>query len=390
MPRTTTVVKIFVSSPADVEREREILESLVEEHNASWSESLGVTFDLVRWESDVRPGFSSDPQQVVNEQVGDDYDVFIGILWGRFGTPTPRAASGTREEFDRAYELFNKSGISEVMFYFKDSPIPPSKIDASELARIQAFRQELPDKGGLYGTFEDESGFQTSVRSHLAAVARKFSREAATSEIQRTGRRDTSADDGGATDEEDLGFLDYVELYETRMADLTAALETISDATTRIGEQMERRTEEVRQLSADDTEPKEARRVVRRTADDMDGYADILRKHVPLMASARESALQALSQALTVYQEFGEPEEGDLTQLRDGLVRLRDMATGSWRGLSEYRETVQGLPRLTSDLNRAKRNVVRELDTMLDEITTTSDNVANILDSVYRMIGEER
>ena len=41
----------------------------------------------------------SDPQQIINSQVSDEYDIFIGILWTRFGTPTERAGSGTEEEF---------------------------------------------------------------------------------------------------------------------------------------------------------------------------------------------------------------------------------------------------------------------------------------------------
>ena len=62
----------------------------------------GLDLELVRWETHVRPGIAADAQAVVNPQIGP-YDLFIGILWNRFGTPTGRAESGTREEFDQAY-----------------------------------------------------------------------------------------------------------------------------------------------------------------------------------------------------------------------------------------------------------------------------------------------
>jgi hypothetical protein len=274
------------------------------------------------------------------------------------------------------------------MFYFKDAPLPPSKIVPEELARVQKFRSQLPDKGGLYGTFEDESGFQTSVRAHLAALAQEFSHAERSAGSGPVGDSQNAAEIAITEQNSDLGFLDYVELYESRMADLSATLESIGDATGRIGEQMTRRTEEVRNLSSDDIDPKEARRVVKRAADDMDGYADVLQKRVPLMTSARESALQALTQALAVYEDFHGAGEGDRAELREGLMRLREQTDGSHRGLVDFRETVAGLPRLTSEINRAKRNVIRQLDTMLEEISTTSDNVDNILDSLSRIEGD--
>ena len=55
-------------------------------------------------DANAYPGFGTDPQGVVNEEIGDDYEIFIGPLWSRFGTPTPRAFSGTQEEFERVYE----------------------------------------------------------------------------------------------------------------------------------------------------------------------------------------------------------------------------------------------------------------------------------------------
>ena len=58
--------------------------------------------ELLRWETSTRPGIGSEPQDIINSQIGDEYDVFIGILWGRIGSPTSKADSGTLEEFERA------------------------------------------------------------------------------------------------------------------------------------------------------------------------------------------------------------------------------------------------------------------------------------------------
>jgi hypothetical protein len=129
MPRSATIVQVFVGSPSDVKEERDVLESVILELNRVWSKSLGVSFELIRWETHTHPAFGSDPQSIINDQLGEDYDIFIGILWSRFGTLTPRALSGTAEEFNLAVSR-TQNGRPDVMIYFKDAPIAPSKIDA--------------------------------------------------------------------------------------------------------------------------------------------------------------------------------------------------------------------------------------------------------------------
>ena len=130
MAKTRTLLQVFVASPGDVKDERKLLDSVISELNKTWGHSNGVMLELLKWETDSHPGFGADPQDVINSQIGEEYDIFIGIMWGRFGSPTKRAESGTEEEFNRAYtRLSNSSNSVQIMFYFKDAAIPPSKID---------------------------------------------------------------------------------------------------------------------------------------------------------------------------------------------------------------------------------------------------------------------
>jgi hypothetical protein len=364
-----------------------LLETLIGELNRTWSMTLGVVFELLRWETHVRPAFGSDPQSIVNEQIGNSYDVFIGILWGRFGTPTPRAASGTIEEFERALMRRTNDGRGpEIMFYFKDAPLPPSKIDTTQLKLVQDFRASLANKGGLYTMFEDHSGFQTSLRAHLAALAQKF---AAAPTVDVTTRRPVPSGAGAErsdADEDDLGYLDYVEIYESRMAELTSTLTIISDATGRIGQLMHQRSEEVQQLTKLPPDSKTARRLVKRAAEDMDAYADILKKQLPVMSSSREAALQALTMALTLHEDFNQADNSDLEKLRDSLSGMHEATEGSARSLSGFRDSIRGLPRMTSDLNRAKRAVLGQLDAMLTELDSTGYTIGSILKSIDRIL----
>ena len=48
-----------------------------------------------------------------------EYDLFIGLMWRRLGTPTPRAISGTVEEFELAVKAHEQVGKPDIWFYFR-------------------------------------------------------------------------------------------------------------------------------------------------------------------------------------------------------------------------------------------------------------------------------
>lgn len=171
MPRTDTTLTIFVSSPSDVSEERDVVDKVVNEINGNWSRDLNVRFDVIRWERDAVPGFGVDAQDVINREVGDEYDIFVGIMWARFGTPTIRAGSGTEEEFEIAFERYTNDPSSvRIMFYFKSQPPAPGKFDSNQLDRVNEFRSKLSNKGGLWASFETAQEFESLLRSHLSNV----------------------------------------------------------------------------------------------------------------------------------------------------------------------------------------------------------------------------
>ena len=49
MPKTITVLRIFVASPSDLGEERKLLEGVVQELNLTWPQQLGVSLELIMW-----------------------------------------------------------------------------------------------------------------------------------------------------------------------------------------------------------------------------------------------------------------------------------------------------------------------------------------------------
>lgn len=149
MPRSETIIGTFVASPSDVEEERAALESVVAELNKTWSKNLNLRLDLIKWETDVHPGFGQYSQDVINTQINDEYDIFVAVFWGRIGSPTRDYDSGTLEELDRAYKKYVRDRKSiDILVYFKDHPIAPSKMDVQQLAKLSEVKDMLGEKRG--------------------------------------------------------------------------------------------------------------------------------------------------------------------------------------------------------------------------------------------------
>lgn len=152
MTKKIEQIRIFISSPSDVNAEKELALKVIEELNRTLCESNGLTLFPFTWEKNTYPAIGNDPQDVINKQIGD-YDIFVGIMANRFGTPTHRAGSGTEEEYNIAFE--NRDS-KEIMFFFKDGLTQPSSLDLKQLKKVNAFKQKITnDNGVLYKQFAE-------------------------------------------------------------------------------------------------------------------------------------------------------------------------------------------------------------------------------------------
>jgi replicative DNA helicase len=114
-------------------------------------------------------------QQVIFNQLPvEKWDIMIGILWLRYGTPSGGSnpeQSGTHEEFTAAYENWQNTGKPQIMFYqCIRSPEDLNKIDHESLANIDNFFKQFETGGenqGLYRTYNTVDEFEGLVRNHL-------------------------------------------------------------------------------------------------------------------------------------------------------------------------------------------------------------------------------
>ena len=175
MPQPVILIRVFVASPTDVGAERDALKSVTDQINHTVALARGVQIFLVRWEDDVHPGFADDAQAVVNAQIDfSSIDLFIGILWKRFGTPTKRGDSGSTEEFEKCYRLWAETKRPQLMLYFSSAAVSPQDTDPEELGKVLSFKKRVAASGGLYANYDGPLDFREKIRRHLEQYLEGF------------------------------------------------------------------------------------------------------------------------------------------------------------------------------------------------------------------------
>ncbi len=396
MPRTEDVLTIFLASPGDVEDERSRFAEAIVDWNRAWSRNLGLRLELVRWEDDAFPAVGEDAQEVINQQLPPDYDLFVGLMWSRFGTPTGRADSGTKEEFDRALERHKHApGSINILFYFKDAPISPSKLDPSQLAKVQDFRRSLSDVGVLSWEFTDTDQFERLVSLHITkhVQAWRQNRDQATMPVQAEGR---SLEPIGAspvaseqhTIDDDSGYIDLLEVFAERSAEMSEIALRLSAAQRELTEQSAKGRQELDDLRARPHEVSavKVRRGIGRVADEMLRFTSRVEAELPLFRAAADSSMSALVRAATVVVEF-DPEQARST--KEAAFQLLATLAQARLSTQDFRASTAGLPRMTKELNIAKRKQVAALERLAEEFENAERLLAEGLGVIDGLLGSQ-
>ena len=164
-------IKVFLASPSDVPDERLTVRSIVEEENRNHFHREGYHLEAVGWETHSSPGMGQPHSQGRINPLIDDCELFVGILWIRFGSPTGIAESGTEEEFNHALELLDKTDLPlcDIKLYFCDYPSKPSRIDPEQLKKVQQFRKNIEQRTNiLCWPVDNKETFKKDFRRHIA------------------------------------------------------------------------------------------------------------------------------------------------------------------------------------------------------------------------------
>lgn len=169
MNENRTIIRVFLASPGDLADERRAAKEAAEEVNSSTAKPQGYQIDLYGWEDTISA--AGRPQAIINEEL-KQCELFIGILWAKWGTPPDkegRFTSGFEEEFALAWEGQQNGGLPEMRMYFKDVEEARVKDPGPELSKVLEFKTKLiSEKQILFQRFADTGDFARKLRLGLA------------------------------------------------------------------------------------------------------------------------------------------------------------------------------------------------------------------------------
>lgn len=168
MKQTLKLIRVFLASPGDLTDERHLAKEAVEEINKQIAHYFGFSVELMGWEETL-PGWGR-PQDLINEDL-DLCDLFIGVMWKRWGTPPATESSyssGFEEEYRRSYLRQEKTKKPEIAMFFKKIDTEYLSDPGDDLKKVIEFKSRLvSEKKILYKEFQNPNDFQRQIREKI-------------------------------------------------------------------------------------------------------------------------------------------------------------------------------------------------------------------------------
>ncbi len=365
MSEPKTLYKILLSSPDDVQYERNIMDQIVDELNKTLGSSHNVMIELVKFETDTYPSIGNDPQDVINKQIGEDYDIFVGIFWKKFGTPTPRAGSGTEEEFNNAYNKYkNEPTKVKIMIYFNHMPIPFDEISPEDITLIKDFKNKLRDKGVLYYYYNNHENFESSIRIHLYKAIFDLIKTTTSKRVDRKVEETVPS-----KQDEELGIYDYSEIAEIKNKQLIKIIERIKEIISLITSKIGQKSTEIKELKKKygQIDNKEAEEILGNLASELGIYAQELYDNKIQFRDAISSYVEAHTKLITLMIKNQTVTVNDLNVYMKELHGLRTSLSQSKSMFSIYRDLFKNIPSLTKDIIKFRIKFQEALSMLIEE-----------------------
>ena len=181
MTKRVTQITVFISCPSDVDAEKKIVRDVCDSLTKVLNKPMGIVIKPIDWEKDVVPLISGQGAQDVIDAQTEDYDVYVGILWKRFGDKQPNGLTPTEGEFQKALQRMQQTGRPVITFYFKLDESPPvGSYEKKPYREVQEFKERIKHLG-LYDKFKwqddftEKGEFQTKVYESILYIVYNFS-----------------------------------------------------------------------------------------------------------------------------------------------------------------------------------------------------------------------
>ncbi len=358
-------IRIFVSCPGDITDELGSIKLIVEEFNKTIGRHNSYVLELLNWKTDTYTQIGVDAQEVINDQIDPRYDILVGIIWLKLGTPTKRDKSGTVEEINRALSNPEK----EQLIYFKTTPPTDiTSIDPEELTKINQYKKELGVKGVLYQEFATTQSFESQFRINLAnlisdKIINKETKIQPTQIIVPIDNVDKYAHitslieevENGDNESLELDIFNATDEARTYLLLVTTCLYSLTDTMNAWTATLNKRTKEINAINNIRDERlrmNKQKAIINLLADELLDFKNSIQNELPIFSENFRKVGTTYSKVILIAKKF---KNSGVNELQGSATELRDTSESSLNSLALLLRAIMELPPLNFKFNKAKR-----------------------------------
>lgn len=387
------IITIFISSPIDVPDDRSLIIRTISGWNQRNGQIRRVFFQPLTWEQMVAPDRGGSVQEVIDSQIGANYDIYLGLMWSRFGSSTSKADSGTEDEFDQAIARHDTGEGLTISFLFKNSAIPQDILDGIQYDKVQQFKKKVAAKGCLYREYFDDASLTDAVNLILDRFANESS-DFPDAGSRHGSRASPTTPTSGQNDHvpivqiegDELGLLDLNEILENESSRFSNIMVVWGSRIEEMGKRTEEAANELNSISRfGQVDPKAAKKIINRVADCTDSLVDWGEENQNLIDDSMEKFAEAFSGLSVISKDFDASNEDIKTGIRAGETLIETVleANASLEGLAR---SALSVPRVTKEVIRSNKRLAIFLDRMITKNKTFAANVGIGVDELRRRL----
>lgn len=160
--------KIFVASPGDVEKERNIVDTIVGQINETIGDTLRINLKVVKWEQLPPETTLESIQERLNQKIKDCH-FFLLILNKRYGQiEDGYTVSNTEREINTIIEHLKNNKEKKILSYFKE--LKQNDDPGMQEQKIIELKKRLSDNNWLYAPYKSLQDFERRLTHDLYKI----------------------------------------------------------------------------------------------------------------------------------------------------------------------------------------------------------------------------
>lgn len=275
----------------------------------------------------------------------------------------------------------------EILFYFKDPRFSESSIDANQLLEVENFKKKIQGNS-VYRDFTSTDQFRTLLLAHLSDAIESLRKNTGYKSDVQIRLNEQSVSNGvglGAQGfEDDWGLFELTHQVEESMDSVSEKFSDLTFAIKLLGEKLGNRTREFESLKSTDqkVDRNDSKRILLRIAADILSYSGTVDRLMPDIERDFIGAISAMQKSVIISDEDGFSDDDERDELVLVLREMRETLLEVSLQVTDFKESIDSVPRLIAKTNQAKRAASRSTNRMVNFLDDSVTNIETVLEAL--------